>query len=53
MEHTDKVVHYLALVGKYPDSGCNLNGKYYKQEEEELRRGKTKLNSAHCANVCL
>lgn len=44
---------YLALVVKYPDSSCNLNGKYDKQEEEELYRGRTKLNSADCVTVCL
>lgn len=31
-----KLVPYLALVGKSPDSSCDLNGKNDKQEEEEL-----------------
>lgn len=49
-----KLVCYLALVGKSPDSSCNLNGKYDKQEEEELQQGEIKLNSADCVNVaCL
>lgn len=26
----------LGLVGKSPDTSCHLNGKYDKQEEEEL-----------------
>lgn len=46
-------VRYLALVGKTPDSSCDFNGKYDKQEEEELHQGETKLNSADCVNVCL
>lgn len=34
---------YLALVGKSPDSSCHLDGKYDKQEEEELHSGKNRI----------
>lgn len=42
---------YLALVGKSPYSGCNLNGKYDKQEEEKLHKEKTKFNSVARVHV--
>ena len=46
------LLRYLALIGKHPDSSRNLDGKYDKQEEEELQKGEGKLNSADCVNVC-
>lgn len=42
---------YLALIGKSPYSGCNLNCKYDKQEEKKLHKEKTKLNSVACVHV--
>lgn len=49
--YTKKVINYLALVGKHPDSSRDFNGKYDEQEEEELQKGETKLNTANCVNV--
>lgn len=44
---------YLALVGKSPDSSCHLDGKYDKQEEEELHSGKIELHSADGLTPCM
>lgn len=45
-------MHYLALVGKSPDSSCHFNGKYDKQEEEELHSGKIELRLADALTTC-
>lgn len=46
-------LRYLALVGKSPDSSCHLDGKYDKQEEEELHSGKIELDFADGQTTCM
>lgn len=45
-----KLKRYLALVGKNPDSSCDLNGKYDEQEKEEL---KNKIENCECVRPCV